>query len=246
MISENESHLDHSAKPSVDSLLEDLFGLNVRGFKTLRDLFIKPKRVFESARITDWAGQHTPTFRLTFSLITLSMLLSFFWAAEDSAFYQGLLVLTTEIARANPDAPDPHEAAIAWLAAYSFCYPIVYMIVHGLVGSLVFLWGQGVSWVTRLRLYFALLTVGMFVAVASMLLIPFVPVEMFVVYTLVATLVLLVVHMITYLRGMSGPRSGIGLWLRAPFIALLIIVTDFAVAIISGTVSGQWMEHFAG
>lgn len=40
--------------PDFDALLSDLFGLNIRGAKTLGDLFARPKAVFESARVYDW------------------------------------------------------------------------------------------------------------------------------------------------------------------------------------------------
>ena len=71
--------LDVSAlPPTFDSLIEDVFGLNVRGLKTLTQLFAGPKKVFDSARVADWRSRYTPTLRLTFSIITVYMLLSFF------------------------------------------------------------------------------------------------------------------------------------------------------------------------
>ena len=67
-----------SQQPTLDSFIEDAFGLNIRGLKTLWHLIIAPKRVLESARVTDWRERYTPTLRLTFSVITVFMLLSFF------------------------------------------------------------------------------------------------------------------------------------------------------------------------
>ncbi|MEM9179610.1 MAG: hypothetical protein AAGA89_07855, partial [Pseudomonadota bacterium] len=78
-------------RPDADALVADLFGLNVRGAKTLAHLVTQPAKVFASARVNDWQGQYTPTMRLAFSVLTVFSLLSFFWAAEDGVLYQTLL-----------------------------------------------------------------------------------------------------------------------------------------------------------
>ncbi|MEO1189934.1 MAG: hypothetical protein AAFW60_12770, partial [Pseudomonadota bacterium] len=48
-------------EPKLDSLIEDIFGLNVQGLRTLGGLFVSTKSVFESARVSDWRRKYTPT-----------------------------------------------------------------------------------------------------------------------------------------------------------------------------------------
>jgi hypothetical protein len=230
--------------PTFDSLIEDVFGLNVRGLKTLGQLFAGPKKVFESARVADWRSRYTPTIRLTFSVITVYMLLSFFWAAEDGAMYQTILVQLQEAATRNPEMPDPDQILEAYFAAFSFSYPFIYMIIHTLIGSLVWMWGRGTTWVTRIRLYFALLAVGMFVALLSVMAIPFISPEMFGLYSLFGMVVSLVVYAGTYMRGMAGTYSTLGLALRAIGVSLIITVGDICVAIASGVGASYWINYF--
>lgn len=230
--------------PTFDSLVEDVFGLNIRGLKTLGQLFAGPKKVFESARVADWRSRYTPTIRLTFSIITVYMLLSFFWAAEDGAMYQTILVQLEEAAARNPDMPDPDLILEAYFAAFSFSYPFIYMIIHTLIGSLVWLWGPKTSWVTRIRLYFALLAVGMFFALLSVMAIPFISTEMFGLYSLFGMVITLMVYAGTYMRGMSGTYSTLGLALRALAVSVIITIGDIAVAISSGIGASGWIHLF--
>ena len=231
-------------KPGLDSLIEDLFGLNVRGLKTVGQLFLSPGKVFERARVSDWRRKYTPTIRLTFSIITVFMLLSFFWAAEDGMMYQALLAQFEEAAAANPDAPrvaDIMQELNKVFAAYSFFYPIIYMILHGLVASIVFVWGKGTGWVTRVRLYFGLLAVGMTVSLLIILATPFLSSEMMLVFTFVGMGIALLAYWLTYVRGMWGRASRLGIVLRATGVALIITFVDAMVSGLAGFGAGMWV-----
>jgi len=229
-------------QPNLDSFIEDVFGLNVRGLKTLWQLVIGPKTVFESARITDWRSRYTPTLRLTFSVITVFMLLSFFWASEDGIIYQTILAQLEEAAKTNPDMPPPGDILESYFAAYSFAYPFVYMLIHSLIGAVVFLWGPRTSWVTRIRLYFALLAMGMTFSLFSILLMPMIEREGFGLYTLVSMGLTYLIYGLTYVRGMWGSYSPVGLALRALAVAFIISIGDIIISLGSGIGASMWIS----
>ena len=233
-----------SETPSLDSLFEDVFGLNVRGLRTIYQLIVSPKTVFESARVADWRRKYTPTIRLTFSIITVFMLLSFFWAAEDGMMYQALMAQIQEAVAANPDAPSV-EQIMARLdqifAAYSFFYPILYMILHGIVASLVFVWGKGTGWVTRIRLYFGLLAVGMTVSLVTMFATPFLSKDMLMVFTFAGMTLSMLAYWVTYVRGMWGMASNIGILARATGVAMIIVFMDMVISSLAGIGAGLWV-----
>lgn len=231
-------------QPNFDSFIEDVFGLNVRGLKTLSQLFVGPREVFESARVTDWHSRYTPTLRLTFSIITVFMLLSFFWAAEDGAMYQTILAQLEEAAARKPDMPEPTLVLDAYFAAYSFAYPFVYMILHSVIASLIWFWGPGTRWVARIRLYFGLLAVGMFFALVTIIFIPFVSTEMFSLYSLIGMTIGFLAYIVTYMRGVAGTYSALGLTLRGLAISVIITAGDILVALSSGLIAGTWTRTF--
>ncbi|MEL6258307.1 MAG: hypothetical protein AAFQ67_04530, partial [Pseudomonadota bacterium] len=62
------------AEPDLDELIQDAFGLNIRGVQTLWALLAHPSRVFTAAQSIDWAGRFTPSIRLAFSIVALTIL----------------------------------------------------------------------------------------------------------------------------------------------------------------------------
>jgi len=226
------------ARPGFNALLEDVFGLNVRGLRTLRDLYVSPRKVFDSARVIDWANQHTPTIRLTFSLITVYMLLGFFWAAEDGPLYQSLLAQLEVLVERNPELPPAEDMAAGWFAAYSFAFPLIYMIVHFFVGSVLFVWGKGSTWTTRLRMHFSLLAVGMSLSLFSMVVLPFLTTDHLMYYTIATLGAGFIAYIVTYVRGVSDVHSGFKLWWRALFTGVIVIIADLFIALLTQFGSG--------
>jgi len=227
-------------KPDFDSLLADLFGLNIRGARTLWDLLARPKLVFESARVFDWRSRYTPTMRLAFSILTVFSLLSFFWASEDGVLYQTLRLEFSKQFENYPNAPAIEEMMEAMFAAYNFIYPLTYLLVHSLAASVLFVWGRGTPWVARIRLYFGVASVGIAFATLSVFAIPFLSLNMIVILTLLGFILSLMAYGVTFARGMSGAFSTIGLSVRALFVALFITVVDFGVAYLTGRGAEMW------
>lgn len=233
-------------KPDFDSLLSDLFGLNVRGAKTLGDLLLRPKRVFESARVFDWRSKYTPTMRLAFSILTVFSLLSFFWASKDGVLYQTLLAQFSEALADDPNAPPIDDMMDAMFAGYNFIYPFAYMLVHTLAASILFVWGKGTPWVSRIRLYFGVASIGIALATLSVFVMPFVGLDLIIVSSVVGLFLSLIAYALTFARGMHGKFSRMGLLSRTILVALVVTVVDFAAAIIAGSGAGLWAEFQLG
>jgi len=235
-----------SEKPDFDSLLADLFGLNVRGARTLWDLFARPKRVFESARVFDWRSRYTPTMRLAFSILTVFSLLSFFWASEDGVLYQTLLARFSERLAEDPNAESVNAILSATFAGYNFIYPFAYMLVHTIAASVLFVWGRGTPWVARIRLYFGVASVGIALATIFVFAMPFLSLDLIVVSTVLSILASVIVYVIVFARGMNGEFSALGLYMRAVFVALFITVADLVAASLAGIGAGQWASFQLG
>ncbi len=229
-------------RPDLDSLMADLFGLNIRGAKTIGHLFMRPKDVFDSARVYDWRSQYTPTLRLAFSILTVFSLLSFFWTSEDGILYQTLYNQFSEIYANDPNAGDVGEMIDAMFAGYNIFFPFIYMLVHGLVGSIVFLWGKGTPWVARIRLYFGIASVGIAISVTSLMIMPFIDSSLFWLYSIVGMSVGFLAYVFTYARGMRGYYPIASLIGRSLFLAIIVTLTDFLVALIAGTSASLWAE----
>ncbi|MEL7032726.1 MAG: hypothetical protein AAGL97_01685 [Pseudomonadota bacterium] len=233
-------------RPDLDALVADVFGLNVRGAKTLAHLVTRPAQVFASARVNDWQGRYTPTMRLAFSILTLFSLLSFFWAAEDGVLYQSLRDLFADAFAGQPNTPPVDAFISAMFAGYNFLYPFTYMLVHSLIASCVFIWGKGTPWVARIRLYFSVASIGIAMSVLSIVVMPFISTNLMWVWTSVGLAAGFLAYIFTYGRGMRDHFSTLGLFGRGIVLAIIVTMTDFAVAIIAGTGAGYWAELRVG
>ena len=80
-----------------DDFLEDLFGLNIKGLKTLLTCFKSPQDYYRAAWSPDWQGKFTPSFRLWFTIIAITFFFQFFWASPDSIYVEDMAQFAEEI-----------------------------------------------------------------------------------------------------------------------------------------------------
>lgn len=150
---EADATANQTTQPGWDALLEDLFGLNIRSLQTIREMFVRPANVFAAARSDDWGGKFTPSIRLVFSLFTVMLLLSFFWAGENSLIFRAIEDALKETVRQKPDI-DLVSVTNKLLKNYFLFLPFTFALFHSLGAMLLFIWGKGTRIVQRLRFYY--------------------------------------------------------------------------------------------
>ncbi|MEO1657319.1 MAG: hypothetical protein AAFR65_06320 [Pseudomonadota bacterium] len=132
------------------SLVEDIFGLNIRGLITIRDVIVRPRVVAEAARDEEWLRRYTPSIRLVFFLLTLTSVFRFLWAPKDSA-------ITARLSEAfQGQVPDGMEAGLAadqYMAVYGALYPLLVVAFVVLAAVFVRVWGREASATLRIRLH---------------------------------------------------------------------------------------------
>ncbi|MEM0928932.1 MAG: hypothetical protein AAGI89_06535 [Pseudomonadota bacterium] len=145
-----------SSKPTIGfgSLVEDIFGLNIRGLITIRDSVVSPQRVAEAARDKDWVGRYTPSIRLVFFLLTLTGVLRFLWAPEDGDLTADLIASFQDRALEGRDAV---QAADQFWAIHGALFPFLAVALVILAASFVRVWGAGTSLALRVRLHMMVL-----------------------------------------------------------------------------------------
>lgn len=157
----------------ADALIEDIFGLNIRGLGTIKDMIAAPRIVYEAARAADWAGRYTPSIRLVFSLVALMSFFRFLWAGEDTPFVEAI-VEGLATAEPNLSSEELRKKAMDLVAAYAAALPIVWVAAHLAVATVLRVWGRGTKAVLRIRLYFLTIVPSMTLTLAFTFLMPFV------------------------------------------------------------------------
>jgi hypothetical protein len=90
-------------RDDVNDAVEDALGFNFRSVKTLFDLFVRPRRVFESYAARDRVT-YTPAIRIFFGLIGLQVLTSVIWGGWEG-------ILTRQIMDGPADVRAVYEQA---------------------------------------------------------------------------------------------------------------------------------------
>lgn len=220
-------------------MAEDIFGLSLRGLKTMRDLVVRPSLVFDAARCPDWLDRYTPSMRLFSSLVALMLLLRIFWAGDDSVMYQSMVGQLEQLVANGTLTGDPAQLAESYFGTWALAFPVVYLLVHFLVSMTVKIWGPDASRVTRIRLYFAALVPGIMLANLTLLATPLIAPAYLAAFTIVYLVLCVLAYGTTAYLGLkasfASPYSR--LW-RGALFALIAILTDTASSLLSNVVGG--------
>ncbi|HBH90465.1 hypothetical protein [Ponticaulis sp.] len=225
-------------KPGLDALIEDIFGLNFRGLKTIGHLFWKPAAVFTAARDEDWEHRYTPSIRLYFSLVAVLVFFQFIWAGENSFMtesFRQLLRPFTESEIGNVFSLE--ELVSQSVRIYTLMYPVTLGLFAAIAAMMTFIWGKNSGFVTRIRLYFAaiipLSTVGFIITMASSVASTDMSAAIFGVSLVLTTLV----GFLTVYRGLKSSHPKGRIW-RAILFSLIVIL--------STTINGVFAQFISG
>lgn len=228
-------------RPGLDALAEDVFGLNVRGIKTIWHLISKPSEVFAAARDVNWEGRFTPSIRLYFSLIALLIFFQFIWAGEQS-YMREAFRMQFEQMQTMPEFRNVHIERATDLAidTYLILSPIVIGVCLLLTACCIFVWGKGTSFVTRIRLFFAALipntTLSLFLTMAG----SFAPIEQSMMLAIVTFISMFVINGITVYRGLKPVHSGVSRVWRALTFTCIAMISITLAGVLSQLIVGIW------
>ncbi len=155
-----------------DSLLEDLFGLNIRGLKTIWALFRRPHEYFIAAKDRNWQDRFTPSFRVWFAIMAIGTACTFIWAGNNSPMLGIYTDMMSEVARGanlsleasekvlDMSSWDPAASAKYLVKSIQLILPFAYFFFFILLAAIYRAWGEKLSFVIRLRYVFAIIVPG--------------------------------------------------------------------------------------
>lgn len=162
-----------------DDFLEDLFGMNIRGFKTIWVLITRPKLYFIAAKTPDWQARYTPSFRVWFAIIALTAALAWIWAGPDSPMfnvYREALLPMVEGANKSlaprdlmieAESFNIDQAARDVIRWTNIFLPVTYFMTLGIIAFLFRSFGENLPYIVRLRYVFAIIIPGSLLGLLS-------------------------------------------------------------------------------
>lgn len=231
----------------VDDLVEDIFGLNLRGLKTIWTLITRPWLYFEAAKTQTWQDRYTPSFRIWFAIIAIGTFFQFIWAGQNTAMFAAYVeVMKTIVTDANvvlaedqlmidPNVFDPGEAAKTLVKYSQLFLPVGYLVCLLIIAALFQSWGERLSFVVRLRYVFAIIVPGAIVGYFFAFLTTKIPLEIFQIVNLGGLFLMFASYFaVAYLGPFRGMATRVRLGRSLGITALIIIAVMLASLIAVG------------
>jgi len=148
----------------LEEFLEDLFGLNIRSFKSIWQLFRNPAPYFTAAKTADWNNQSfTPSMRIWLGLMAILVALQFLWASPDTAIFEAAVENMRKGLEQNPNsnidinAIDFNSIVDRMMKLQLVFQPFVLITIFTLSATFIRFWGEKLSFVVRTRYIFAVI-----------------------------------------------------------------------------------------
>ena len=209
----------------LDDFIDDLFGLNMRGLKSIYIIFAFPKRYFDAARQADWAGIYNPSVRLWLAVVAVTFFLKFLWADPSSATVQSIVLRLQTLEVSLPEGVT-HEMAANTLARWWFAYlPFAHLICLFLLAAIWPFWGtEKTPLALRARYIFATVVPSSVAAIFTWAGVGWISVAHFLVYLIGIYVIAFALDLTTLLRGLYGKGQR---W-RAILLAVALLATSLA------------------
>ncbi|MAL09603.1 MAG: hypothetical protein CMF74_08065 [Maricaulis sp.] len=226
-------------KDETEDFLEDILGFNFRSLRTLRDLLIRPRRVFETYAVRD-RETYTPSLRLWLGIISIQVLFSVIWGG-----YGGILLSQWQ-SQPESTIASIETAMGGSIEAIAGYYGDVATLLHAIVvgGSTAFsafligVFNKSLSWAARINITFGILTAASVIGLLMLIVAAITGTMAFLNWSIA---LIALIYWITFARGAPGilARSRTGAVLKGAlfsFVTMLLVLLGGAVMAIIGFV----------
>ena len=234
---ENQKSEKDSADLSLDSIAEDLFGLNIRGVQSIAATWRKPRDYFAAARTPDWNDKYTPSIRLWLSFFALFSALKFWWFGSNAGMIGAFASGFEDAGVRLPDGisfQDVGAEAVLWAFGWVPVLQIVSMVLLALIYRA---WGERTTLALRQRYLFALMIPSASLMPVFLTIMLFVPQNMMTVYGILLAATTFLIDFQAGYRGGFSKVSARGRAWRACILALILVTINTLTAIAAQIVS---------
>lgn len=237
-MSEGEGHKLETRKSdkssgnlALDSIAEDLFGLNIRGLHTILVAWRRPRDYFSAARTPNWKGQFTPSIRLWLSFFALFSALKFWWLGTNAGMI-GAFATGFENAGINlPDGVTYQDVGAETVLLVFGWVPILQIVSMVLLAMVYNVWGERTTLAQRQRYMFAVMIPSASLMPIFLTMMLFVPQQMMTVYGILLAIAAFVIDFQSGYRGGFSNVSKSGRAWRAGLLALVLVSINTLTAI---------------
>ena len=222
-----DKHIDLADLP-MDVFAEDLFGLNLRGLRSIGVLWRNPKLYFNAARHVDWRESFTPSIRLWLFFFALLSFFKFWWVGSSDGMIEAYANGFAQAELPLPVGMTYHEVGREAVLLVFGMLPL-FQITATILLALTFpFWGEPTTSALRQRYLFAVIVPSSSLMPVFMTVMMFVPPQYLTFYGLGLAALTWVIDFQTGYRGafQTAGRGG-RIW-RAALLSLCVVALNIA------------------
>ncbi|MCA8899929.1 MAG: hypothetical protein KDA53_01625 [Hyphomonas sp.] len=207
-------------------LAEDLFGLNIRGVKSVYTLWVRPRRYFEAAQTPDWGGKFTPSIRLWLSFFAIFAALKFWWLGSSDGMTGAYAAGFAQAGLQLPAGMTYEEVGAEAVLLVFGMVPFLQMFAMLLLALFYPFWGRPMTLTLRQRYLFGVILPSTSLMPILMTIMIFVPQNMMTLYGVGLALVTFLIDLQAGYRGGFAHRNGAQRFWRAGLLAFVVVVLN--------------------
>jgi hypothetical protein len=222
-----DKHVD-VAPLAIDTVAEDIFGLNLRGLRSIAMLWRNPKLYFDAALHLDWRDKFTPSIRLWLFFFALLSFFKFWWVGSSDGMIEAY---ANGFANAGLPLPVGMTYRDVGREAVLLVFGLLplFQITTTILLALCFpFWGEPTTAALRQRYLFAVIVPSSSLMPAFMTVMMFMPPQHLTLYGLGLAALTWIIDFLTGYRG-AFRRVGRGgrIW-RATLLSLCVVALNIA------------------
>lgn len=226
-MSKRDMHID-PVPLRIDTVAEDIFGLNLRGLRSIGVLWRSPKLYFDAARHVDWRESFTPSIRLWLFFFALLSFFKFWWVGSSDGMIEAY---ASGFARAELPLPVGMTYSEVGREAVLLVFGLLplFQITATILLALTFpFWGEPTTAALRQRYLFAVIVPSSSLMPVFMTVMMFVPPQFLTLYGLGLAALTWIIDFQTGYRGafQTAGRGG-RIW-RASLLSLCAVALNIA------------------
>ena len=220
-----------SADLSYDSMAEDLFGLNIRGLKSIFTAWTRPRAYFAAARTPEWSDKFTPSIRLWLSFFALFSALKFWWFGSNEGMIGAFATGFENAGLPLPEGVTYKDVGKEAVLSVFGWIPAIQIISMFLLSLVYPFWGERTTVALRQRYLFIIVIPSASVMPLFLSIMLFVPQNMISAYGVLLAVVAFIIDFQTGYRGAFAGVSRFGRAWRAGLLALVVVTMNTVLSI---------------
>ena len=226
----------------LDAITEDIFGINLKGARSILTLWVSPRTYVEAAHHADWQDRFTPAIRLWLFFFALFSAFKVWWLGNGDGMIEAWATGFREAGLPLPGGASYEDIAREAICRLFTFLPILQILATFGIALIYPYWGRPTTLALRQRLFFATIVPSASLMPLVMTVMVFVPSRGLMAYGLGLAALTFAIDLVTGYRGAFAKFRRWGRIWRAALLAFVVVGLNVFLSVATQIAVILWMN----